>query len=72
MTRARSWILFCLLLLFVHGMAGCAGVARPADPAAAETDPACPEPTPRLEVVSTEVNLKGSVSGEVNFCADGE
>jgi spermidine/putrescine-binding protein len=57
MTRARSWILFCLLLLFVHGMAGCAGVARPADPAAAETDPACPEPTPRLEVVSTEVNL---------------
>ncbi len=59
--RARALLLPLALLLLVLAIAACGGDAAPAaeaDGAAAEEGAfTCPEPNPRLEVASTELNL---------------
>lgn len=58
MAHLLHWRFVGLLALAVQLLAGCAGVSQPVESSAAQLDEAvCPEPNPRLEVRSSNVNL---------------
>ena len=51
------WRLLASLILVSAVLAGCGGQSAPSGDQPAASDSACPEPNPRMEVTSTEVNL---------------
>lgn len=60
MIRRRFWLVFSALLIASLVVAACGGGGAPqapAESAASDAGTSCPEPNPRVEVTSTEVNL---------------
>ena len=51
------WRLLASLILVSAVLAGCGGQSAPSGDQPATSDSACPEPNPRMDVTSTEVNL---------------
>lgn len=57
MTGRRFWIALCSTITATFILAACGGSAAPADSSVGDGGSACPEPNPRMEVTSTQLNL---------------
>ncbi|MFO7631023.1 MAG: spermidine/putrescine ABC transporter substrate-binding protein [Caldilinea sp.] len=57
MTGRRFWIALCSTITATLILAACGGSAAPADSSVGDGGSACPEPNPRMEVTSTQLNL---------------
>lgn len=58
MISQRSWGVLCSVIIVALVVAACGGGSAPTAPAGSDTSAsACPEPNPRMEVTSTELNL---------------